>query len=58
MEAKSPEEEHPKQAFGWAARDQSGLLSPFKFSRRYSSLIVHDLRFTLHTLILLKCINI
>ncbi|KAJ8771189.1 hypothetical protein K2173_025880 [Erythroxylum novogranatense] len=30
----SPEHEHPKAAVGWAARDQSGLLSPFKFSRR------------------------
>ncbi|KAL5556612.1 hypothetical protein UlMin_038848 [Ulmus minor] len=32
--AKSPEQEHPKKAFGWAARDSSGLLSPFPFSRR------------------------
>ncbi|GLT46901.1 hypothetical protein SLA2020_206280 [Shorea laevis] len=32
--AKSPEEEHPVKAFGWAARDQSGHLSPFNFSRR------------------------
>ncbi|XP_008236502.1 PREDICTED: probable mannitol dehydrogenase [Prunus mume] len=32
--AKSPEEEHPKKAIGWAARDSSGVLSPFKFSRR------------------------
>jgi len=31
---KSPEQEHPKKAFGWAARDSSGVLSPFKFSRR------------------------
>jgi len=30
-----PETEHPKKAFGWAARDTSGVLSPFKFSRRY-----------------------
>ncbi|KAF5747311.1 Geraniol dehydrogenase 1 [Tripterygium wilfordii] len=30
----SPEKEHPREAFGWAARDKSGLLSPFKFSRR------------------------
>ncbi|OMP06054.1 Alcohol dehydrogenase superfamily, zinc-type [Corchorus capsularis] len=29
-----PEEEHPNKAFGWAARDTSGLLSPFNFSRR------------------------
>ncbi|KAJ0966646.1 hypothetical protein J5N97_023563 [Dioscorea zingiberensis] len=27
-------EEHPQPAFGWAARDSSGLLSPFNFSRR------------------------
>ncbi|KAB1211050.1 putative mannitol dehydrogenase [Morella rubra] len=32
--AKSPELEHPKKALGWAARDPSGVLSPFKFSRR------------------------
>ncbi|XP_021911798.1 probable mannitol dehydrogenase [Carica papaya] len=32
--AKVPEQEHPKPAFGWAARDSSGVLSPFKFSRR------------------------
>ncbi|KAJ0970486.1 hypothetical protein J5N97_023363 [Dioscorea zingiberensis] len=31
---KSPEKEHPREAFGWAARDTSGVLSPFKFSRR------------------------
>ncbi|RWW03753.1 hypothetical protein GW17_00033062 [Ensete ventricosum] len=30
----SPEEEHPRKAFGWAARDSSGVLSPFTFSRR------------------------
>ncbi|XVE86891.1 hypothetical protein DITRI_Ditri18aG0071900 [Diplodiscus trichospermus] len=29
-----PEQQHPKEAFGWAARDASGYLSPFKFSRR------------------------
>ncbi|KAJ1375666.1 Polyketide synthase, enoylreductase domain [Sesbania bispinosa] len=28
------EVEHPKKAFGWAARDTSGFLSPFHFSRR------------------------
>ncbi|KAI3464779.1 hypothetical protein Pfo_021442 [Paulownia fortunei] len=28
------ETEHPVKAFGWAARDTSGVLSPFKFSRR------------------------
>ncbi|RWR74092.1 putative mannitol dehydrogenase [Cinnamomum micranthum f. kanehirae] len=32
--SKSPEEEHPQKAFGWAARDTSGILSPLKFSRR------------------------
>jgi cinnamyl-alcohol dehydrogenase len=32
--AKSPEEEHPHKAFGWAAKDSSGVLSPFHFSRR------------------------
>ncbi|XP_071912573.1 8-hydroxygeraniol dehydrogenase-like [Coffea arabica] len=31
---KSPEEQHPIKAFGWAARDVSGFLSPFNFSRR------------------------
>uniref|UniRef100_A0A5B7BXL0 Putative mannitol dehydrogenase n=1 Tax=Davidia involucrata TaxID=16924 RepID=A0A5B7BXL0_DAVIN len=34
MDVKSPEEEHPVKTFGWAARDSSGVLSPFKFSRR------------------------
>ncbi|KAK1275950.1 putative cinnamyl alcohol dehydrogenase 9 [Acorus gramineus] len=32
--SKNPETEHPKSAFGWAAKDSSGILSPFKFSRR------------------------
>ncbi|MCD7462108.1 8-hydroxygeraniol dehydrogenase [Datura stramonium] len=32
---KSYETEHPNKAFGWAARDSSGVLSPFNFSRRY-----------------------
>ncbi|KAF5182944.1 Cinnamyl alcohol dehydrogenase [Thalictrum thalictroides] len=32
--SKLPEEEHPHKAFGWAATDTSGILSPFKFSRR------------------------
>ncbi|KAG8386468.1 hypothetical protein BUALT_Bualt03G0151800 [Buddleja alternifolia] len=31
---KAPEEEHPVKAFGWAARDNSGVLAPFHFSRR------------------------
>ncbi|TQE10184.1 hypothetical protein C1H46_004156 [Malus baccata] len=30
----STEQEHPKKAFGWAARDSSGVFSPLKFSRR------------------------
>ncbi|KAB2602199.1 mannitol dehydrogenase [Pyrus ussuriensis x Pyrus communis] len=30
----STEQEHPKKAFGWAAKDSSGVFSPFKFSRR------------------------
>ncbi|KAF5747462.1 hypothetical protein HS088_TW05G00183 [Tripterygium wilfordii] len=30
----SPETRHPVPAFGWAARDPSGHLSPFSFSRR------------------------
>ncbi|XP_015963337.1 8-hydroxygeraniol dehydrogenase-like [Arachis duranensis] len=30
----TPETEHPKKAYGWAARDPSGVLSPFNFSRR------------------------
>ncbi|ESW30336.1 hypothetical protein PHAVU_002G144500 [Phaseolus vulgaris] len=32
--ASQPETEHPNKAFGWAAQDTSGHLSPFKFSRR------------------------
>ncbi|PON40955.1 Alcohol dehydrogenase superfamily, zinc-type [Parasponia andersonii] len=34
--AKKPQggEEHQKKAFGWAARDTTGVLSPFNFSRR------------------------
>jgi len=35
--AAQPELEHPKKAFGWAARDPSGVLSPFNFSRRFTS---------------------
>ncbi|KAM0011385.1 putative alcohol dehydrogenase, zinc-type, GroES-like superfamily, NAD(P)-binding domain superfamily [Helianthus debilis subsp. tardiflorus] len=30
----SPETEHPVKAFGYAARDSSGVLSPINFSRR------------------------
>ncbi|KAM6563613.1 hypothetical protein CsatB_023611 [Cannabis sativa] len=32
--AKPPTEDHPQKAFGWAATDNSGVLSPFHFSRR------------------------
>lgn len=32
--AESPETELPLKAFGWAATDTSGVLSPFHFSRR------------------------
>jgi cinnamyl-alcohol dehydrogenase len=32
--ATQDDDEHPKKAFGWAARDSSGLLSPFNFFRR------------------------
>ncbi|CAI0419743.1 unnamed protein product, partial [Linum tenue] len=34
MVANQPEKEHPVPAFGLAARDPSGVLSPFNFSRR------------------------
>uniref|UniRef100_A0A6N2MB98 Enoyl reductase (ER) domain-containing protein n=1 Tax=Salix viminalis TaxID=40686 RepID=A0A6N2MB98_SALVM len=34
MAEKSHQEGYPTKAFGWAARDQSGVLSPFNFSRR------------------------
>nr|WKU61927.1 cinnamyl alcohol dehydrogenase [Rauvolfia serpentina] len=39
----SPEVEHPNKAFGFAARDPSGLLSPFNFSRRATG--EHDVQF-------------
>ncbi|GLT44175.1 hypothetical protein SLA2020_180890 [Shorea laevis] len=34
MGGQSPANQHPRKAFGWAARDPSGVLSPFNFSRR------------------------
>nr|P93257.1 RecName: Full=Probable mannitol dehydrogenase; AltName: Full=NAD-dependent mannitol dehydrogenase [Mesembryanthemum crystallinum]AAB38503.1 cinnamyl-alcohol dehydrogenase Eli3 [Mesembryanthemum crystallinum] len=34
MANSAPENVHPQKAFGWAARDTSGTLSPLKFSRR------------------------
>ncbi|KAH7861498.1 hypothetical protein Vadar_026953 [Vaccinium darrowii] len=40
---KAPEEEHPVIAFGWAANDTTGVLSPFKFSRRVTE--DEDVRF-------------
>ncbi|KAF3440784.1 hypothetical protein FNV43_RR19070 [Rhamnella rubrinervis] len=33
--ARATEEEHAVKAFGWAARNSSGHLSPFHFSRRH-----------------------
>ncbi|KAL1801962.1 hypothetical protein ACET3Z_030609 [Daucus carota] len=41
--AKSSETEHPVKALGWAASDTSGVLSPFKFSRRATG--DNDVRF-------------
>ncbi|CAI9777916.1 unnamed protein product [Fraxinus pennsylvanica] len=41
--AKSPEMEHPVKAIGLAATDPSGILSPFKFSRRATG--EHDVQF-------------
>ncbi|CAL5406006.1 unnamed protein product [Camellia sinensis] len=41
--AKSAEEVHPVKSFGWAARDHSGILSPFTFSRRATG--AEDVRF-------------
>nr|UTS82998.1 cinnamyl alcohol dehydrogenase 3 [Phryma leptostachya] len=41
--ANSSETEHPVKAFGWAARDTSGVFSPYKFSRRATS--EHDVQF-------------
>ncbi|KAL3527267.1 hypothetical protein ACH5RR_011923 [Cinchona calisaya] len=42
--AKTPAEtEHAVKAFGWAARDSSGQLSPFNFSRRETG--EHDVQF-------------
>lgn len=35
MEGITAENEHPQKAFGWAATNSSGVLSPFNFSRRY-----------------------
>lgn len=32
--AKSPDQQLPQKAFGWAATDSSGVLAPFHFSRR------------------------
>ncbi|GLU20240.1 hypothetical protein SLE2022_364500 [Rubroshorea leprosula] len=34
MGGRSPADQHPRKAFGWAATDPSGVLSPFNFSRR------------------------
>ncbi|KAI5667523.1 hypothetical protein M9H77_17376 [Catharanthus roseus] len=42
MAANSPEENTKVKAYGWAARDSSGIFSPFKFSRRATG--DHDVR--------------
>ncbi|CBI33211.3 unnamed protein product, partial [Vitis vinifera] len=47
--ATSPEDEHPVKAFGWAARDYSGHLSPFNFSRRSTG--EEDVRFKCCTVV-------
>ncbi|GMP66126.1 hypothetical protein CsSME_00026607 [Camellia sinensis var. sinensis] len=41
---KSVEEVHTVKALGSAARDHSGILSPFEFSRRY----VHGIEIRFH----------
>ena len=38
--ATQPEIEHPRKAFGWAARDPSGFLAPFNFPIRFTHLFV------------------
>ncbi|KAG5616047.1 hypothetical protein H5410_015871, partial [Solanum commersonii] len=38
--AKRAENEQPQKAFGWAARDPSGILSPFHFSHSINNLFV------------------
>nr|WKU61924.1 cinnamyl alcohol dehydrogenase-like 6 [Rauvolfia serpentina] len=43
MAGKSPEELFPVKTHGWAARDSSGILSLFKFSRRAT--LEDDIRF-------------
>ncbi|CAN1329165.1 Alcohol dehydrogenase 9 [Linum perenne] len=43
MAKASPEDVHPVKAFGWAANDPSGRLSPFRFSRRATG--EEDVRF-------------
>ncbi|KAI5672516.1 hypothetical protein M9H77_12880 [Catharanthus roseus] len=42
MGVKSPEDAFPVQAFGFAARDSSGVFSPFNFSRRAT--LEHDVQ--------------
>ncbi|KAI5648045.1 hypothetical protein M9H77_34050 [Catharanthus roseus] len=43
MEKSPAEIEHPVKAFGWASKDNSGVLSPFVFSRRATG--EHDVQF-------------
>ncbi|KAL9324998.1 hypothetical protein ACSQ67_005643 [Phaseolus vulgaris] len=47
--AVQPEVEHPRKAYGWAARDTSGVLSPFLFSRRKTG--EKDVTFKMNTLL-------
>ena len=54
--AVTPEMEHPRKAFGWAAKDTSGVLSPFKFSRRYWFLYLWThVSFTCSIYVILGC---
>ncbi|XP_054809549.1 probable mannitol dehydrogenase isoform X1 [Prosopis cineraria] len=43
MANSAEDQEHPVEAFGWAATQPKGLLSPFNFSRRATG--DHDVRF-------------
>lgn len=49
MEMVSPEQ-HPNKAFAWAATDSSGVLSPFKISRRLLYIL-----YLLHPVIYFTC---
>ena len=43
MAPSSYENHHPQKAFGWAARDPSGIMSPFNFSRRHVTRVTHSI---------------